>query len=214
MPFYNDLRPAKDFEKRDFFRVFPDMSADEKQRCIEGILRIKNTVKSEIPPRKTETNLLLASWNLKEFGHTTQRLPEAYFYIAEMLNAFDLIAIQEIKSSLKDIDIILRLLGSKWRYLVTDITDGTDGNREQSAYLYNTSRVELSGLAGEISLWDDLTEDSPLGIKQLKRSPFTTGFKSGWKKFTLINLHLHPSDDDEDVAYRAEEIRLLLKAIE
>jgi hypothetical protein len=52
-----------------------------------------------------------ASWNLKEFGHLKNRLPETYFYIAEILNRFDLVAVQEVNSTLTDLDIIMRLLG-------------------------------------------------------------------------------------------------------
>ena len=73
-----------------------------------------------------------------------------------------------------DLDIIMQLLGENWRYLVNDITNGTDGNSERSAYIFNTQRVKLSGLAGEISLWDELTANSD--VKQLKRAPYITGF--------------------------------------
>ena len=38
----------------------------------------------------SDENLLVASWNIKEFGHLKKRLFEAYFYIAEILSRFDL----------------------------------------------------------------------------------------------------------------------------
>lgn len=213
MPSYHDLRPEEDFESRDYERVFPDMSATERARCLDGLLRLRSALRAQIAPRRTDSNLLVASWNLKEFGHTTQRLPEAFFYIAEILGAFDLIAVQEVKSTLKDLHQLMRLMGLGWRYLVNDITDGVSGNSERSAYIFNTGRVQLSGLAGEITLWDALTEDSPLGMRQLKRAPYVTGFRAGWKEFAMVNLHLHPRDGDADVAIRGEEIRLLLKAL-
>jgi hypothetical protein len=119
--------------------------------------------------------------------------------------------IQEIKSSVKDLEILLRLLGDDWTYVINDITEGTAGNSERSAYLFNKTRVEFAGLAGEIVLWDELTADSP--IKQLKRTPFMTGFRSGWKTFALVNLHLHPGDDEDDLEFRREEMRLLLAAL-
>jgi endonuclease/exonuclease/phosphatase family metal-dependent hydrolase len=212
MPFYNDLRPTADFDDRDFALVFPDLADTEKKRPIDGLLRIKDALAAQVPSRKAEENLLVASWNIKEFGHTTQRIPESYFYIAEIISRFDLVAVQEVKSTLKDLDIVMRLLGSQWDYLVNDITDGTDGNSERSAYLYNCDRVDLGGLGGEIVLWDDLTAGST--VKQLKRTPYITGFKAGWKTFAMINLHLHPGHDDEDVARRKEEVRLLLAALQ
>jgi len=210
MPSYNDLRTPKDYEQEDYALVFPAMSESERIRTIKNLLQLKQGLLT-IPPRKTDQNLLVASWNIKEFGHTKQRLPEAYFYIAEILEKFDLIAVQEVKSTLKDLDIVMRLLGTDWRYLVTDITGGNDGNKERSAYVFNTKRVNLSGLAGEISLWKDLTAGET--VKQLKRSPFMTGFVAGWKEFAMVNLHLHPGNDDEDLIQRRAEVRLLLEAL-
>jgi len=207
MPWYNDLRP----NKGDDALLFPEMSSREKVRCIDRLLDLRKGLSKEIPFKRSDNNLLISSWNIKEFGHTTQRNPEAYFYIAEILNRFDLIAIQEVKSSLKDLNIILRLLGKDWAYQVNDITEGSSGNSERSAYLFNKKRVELSGISGEITLWDDITKDSDL--KQLKRTPYITGFKAGWKKLSLINLHLHPGDGNDDLALRRKEVELLLKAI-
>ena len=214
MPFYNDLRPFEDYTTRDFALVFPEVAENSawKARAIDGLLRLKTALDGQVSRRRTEANLLVASWNIKEFGHTTQRLPEAYFYIAEILSRFDLIAVQEVKSTLKDLDIVMRILGGKWDYIVNDITEGGQGNSERSAYLYNTDRVKLSGLAGEIVLWPELTGDSP--VQQLKRTPYATGFKAGWKSFAMLNLHLHPGDEIEDLAFRKEEVRLLLAALE
>ncbi len=211
MPFYNDLRPKADYEKNDYALVFPTMKDDEKVRAIEGILRLREGLEASIPPRKAEQNLLIGSWNIKEFGHTKQRLPEAYFYIAEILSRFDLVVVQEVKSTLVDLKIVMRLLGSDWGYLVNDITSGTDGNSERSAFLFNSKRCHLSGTAGELVLWDALTQDSE--IKQLKRTPYLMGFRAGWKNFALLNVHLQPGDDDWEVKYRKEEVRLLISAL-
>lgn len=211
MPFYNDLRPESDYEKKDYALVFPGMTSDEKIRTIGNLIKLKKGLGSAIPPRKADTNLLVASWNIKEFGHTTQRLNESYFYIAEIISKFDLVAIQEVKSTLKDLEIVMRILGSDWDYIINDITDGTDGNSERSAYLFNNKRVRLGGLAGEIVLWDSLTEG--FDIKQLKRTPYITGFTAGWKKFALINIHLHPGDNSDDLEIREQEVELLLAAL-
>ncbi|MBK6730061.1 MAG: endonuclease/exonuclease/phosphatase family protein [Bacteroidetes bacterium] len=211
MPWYNDLRPISDDKKKNFALVFPEMTYIEKMRCIENLLILIEALDKEFPTRRTESNLIIGTWNLKEFGHTTQRLPESYFYIAEIINRFDIVAIQEIKSTLKDLEIIMRLLGKDWAYMINDITEGRDGNSERSGYIYNKKRVQLSGLAGEIILWDDLTKNS--AIKQLKRTPYITGFISGWKQFEIVNLHLHPGDGEDDKIWRLEEVSLLLQAI-
>jgi len=208
---YNDLRPEKDFKKRDYELVFPHMNTEEKKRTMLNLLELKKGLDNSIAPRRTDENLIFASWNIKEFGHTTQRLPESFFYIAEIISYFDLIAVQEIKSSLHDLNILLRLLGKDWGYLVNDITEGGAGNSERSCYIFNKSRVQFAGLAGEIVLWDDLTKNSEL--KQLKRTPYITGFTAGWKTFALINLHLHPGKEKNDLAMRKQEVSLFLKAM-
>ena len=209
MPFYNDLRPASDYEDRDFALVFPQMDDAAKVRAIDGILSLKTGLDAQVPPRRTDENLVVASWNIKEFGHTTQRLPEAYFYLAEVISRFDVVAIQEVKSTLRDLEIVMRLLGSRWDYLVNDITEGTAGNSERSAYLFNTDRVALGGLAGELVVWDALATDLGTNLRQLKRTPYTTGFKAGWKAFAMVNVHLHPGKNDANAALRDEEVRLL-----
>lgn len=215
MPFYNDLRPKADFNKKDYALIFPKMKKAEKKRTIKNLLRLKEGLSTEIAPKQADYNLLIASWNIKEFGHTTQRLSESYFYIAEILSHFDLIAIQEVKSYLDDLYIVMRLLGPDWGYIVNDITEGAAGNSERSAYVFNKKRVQFAGLAGEIVLWDDLTAGSD--IKQLKRTPYITGFQAGWKKFAMINLHLHPGEDTDgdpnDFAFRACEVSLLQSAL-
>jgi endonuclease/exonuclease/phosphatase family metal-dependent hydrolase len=211
MPCYNDLRPEADFKERDYELVFPQMQKIEKKRTLSKLLELKRGLDASIAGRRNDHNLIIASWNIKEFGHTTQRLPESYFYIAEILSCFDLVAIQEIKSTLDDLHILLRLLGKDWGYLVNDITEGDAGNSERSCYIFNKKRVQLAGLAGEIVLWDDLTRHS--NIKQLKRTPYITGFTAGWKTFALINIHLHPGDGADDFRFRHEEVTLLLRAL-
>jgi hypothetical protein len=116
-----------------------------------------------------------------------------------------------VKSTLEDLYVVMKLLGDHWDYVINDVTGGTDGNSERSAYLFNRDRVRFAGLAGEIVLWEELTANSP--VKQLKRTPYITGFEAGWKTFALVNLHLHPGDDDDDIVRRRAEAQLLLQAL-
>ena len=212
MPVYNDLRTAQELEERDFVQAFPSGLSDEtKKRTIGYLLELRKALQTKVAAKKTDNNLLIASWNIKEFGHTKQRLPEAYFYIAEIISRFDLVVIQEVKSTLKDLHIVLRLLGDDWTFIINDVTEGSAGNRERSAYIFNKKRVEFSGLAGEIVLWDALTAGTT--FTQLKRTPYITGFRAGWKSFAIICLHLEPGNSNSSVAFRKQEVEFLLKAI-
>ena len=220
---YNDLRPKERLIPNKYSLIFIDengsqeMSEDDKKRTLNNLLSLKQGLLNDVPRKKVDDNILLASWNIKEFGHITKRLPEAYFYIAEIINAFDIVAIQEIKSSLDDLETIMRILGSDWSYIITDITEGSSGNKERFGYIYDTRRVKHSGLSGEIVIPPELFEQSE--IKQLKRTPSITGFESGWKKFSIVSLHLHPGEkaasgnqrSDHDI--RKEEVELLLKVL-
>lgn len=211
MPWYNDLRPKSDDNKQDFALLFPTMTNREKKRTLAKLLDLRKSLAVEIPVKRNDQNLIIGSWNIKEFGQMTNRLPESYFYIAEILSKFDLIAIQEIKNRLDDLSIIMRLLGSHWDFLINDMTGGKDGNMERFAYIYDTRRVNFSGLAGEIVLWDEI-ENIHL-IKQLKRTPYITGFKAGWKSFAIINVHLNPGNDAESRSLRKREVQALVEVV-
>ena len=212
MPWYNDLRPLSDDHKQSFGQLFPDLTNEDRIRIIENLLRLRLHMDANIPVKEADKSLLIASWNIKEFGHYSNRLPESYYYIAEILSRFDLIALQEIKGSLKDLLIVMRLLGKDWSYMVNDITGGAAGNSESFAYVFNTNRVEPSGLAGEIVLWEEISNN--LSIKQLMRTPYITGFKAGWKSFAIINIHLKPNDDTYDKQIRKDEVKALAEIVE
>jgi endonuclease/exonuclease/phosphatase family metal-dependent hydrolase len=217
MPTYYDLRTADDLEERDYAQVFPRLDGSTRNRIIDGVLRLKQALKDELPPRRTDGNLLFASWNIREFGHLTGRLPEAYHWIAEIISHFDLVALQEVKRTLKDLDILVRLLGPHWSYMMTDVTGGPAGNKERSVYLYDNRRVQLSGLSGEVAAWPELREElvfeSERPPEQLSRAPHVTGFITGWKRFSLVNVHLAPGDSLREVRQRRDEVRLLLAAL-
>ena len=108
MPAYNDLRPDADFDEMDFELAFPGgLSQAVKKRTIEYLLALRKGLDQQVSVKKSDYNLLIASWNIKEFGHTKQRLPEAYYYTAEIMSRFDLIVVQEVKSTLKDLHIVI-----------------------------------------------------------------------------------------------------------
>lgn len=222
MPFYNDLRPARDDGKQPYALVFPEMTNAERLRTIDGLLALKRGLDAEVTPQLTGQNLLIASWNIKQFGELKKRRAEAFFYMAEVIARFDLVVIQEVQKDQRDLGRLMRLLGSGWDYVINDSTDGRAGNSESSAFLFNTARVEPSGTVGELVLWRELIEahgtlvdavKEKFLLDQIQRTPFFMGLRAGWKKFTLLSLHLQPGDDDDDVALRREEVRLLLAAL-
>src|SRR3954452_2766953 len=141
MPSYADLVPEGQFAQDD---------EPARTRAVKTLLTLREALRSATPARSPET-LLLGTWNLREFDSTTwgSRLPESYAYIAEVIDRFDLVAVQEIRADLAALDELRFRLGRHWSYLVSDVTEGRAGNQERLGYLYDTRKVQFLGIAGE-----------------------------------------------------------------
>ncbi|WP_046746181.1 endonuclease/exonuclease/phosphatase family protein [Kordia zhangzhouensis] len=224
---YNDVRPDSELTNDQFSLIMLDskennyqrlLTDDDKKRTIENIIRLQKGIAAEIPAKKVDDNILLCSWNIKNFGKLKDRTAESLYYIAEIINAFDIVAIQEINGDIDHFKKIIRLLGSHWKYTLSDVTEGSAGNDERFGFIYDSRRVTHSGLSGEIVIPPELIANNPI-ISQLKRTPTFTGFESGWKKFSIVSVHLHPGEDSNssgpsDHAIRKEEVRLLMETLQ
>jgi len=71
-------------------------------------------------------------------------------YAPEIISRFDVIALQEVKSNIRALRDTMKVLGNHWGLILTDVTRGDAGNGERMAYLFDTRRVQLSGLACEL----------------------------------------------------------------
>lgn len=217
---YNDLRPDSELLNDRYSLIMLDseddykrmLTEEDKKRTITNLLRLREGLLQRIPRKTVDTNLLLCSWNIKNFGTLKNRTAESLYYIAEIINAFDIVAVQEVNRDLSDFKKVLKLLGSHWKYTLSDVTEGNAGNDERFGFIYDSRRVTHSGLSGEIVISPELVENSTV-ISQLKRTPTFTGFESGWRKFSIVSVHLHPGDDDDDKAIRKEEVRLLMELL-
>lgn len=177
MPYYAGLKRIKD--------------ATVRQRTVAGLQRLRPALAEAIPTRTATHTLLLATWNIREFdsGKYGYRGDEPYYYIAEILSRFDLIAIQEVRDGLYPLQRLRRLLGDDWDFLVTDVTLGTSGNAERMAYLYDRRKVSFTGLAAELVLPKEKNaQEEPV---QLARSPYIAGFRAGWAYLTLATVHIY-----------------------
>lgn len=223
---YNDLRPDSELTTDRYSLIMLDaknnykrlLRQEDKKRTIANILHLKEAISKEIPSKKVDKNLLLASWNIKNFGTIKNRTAESLYYIAEIINAFDIISLQEINSDVTDFKRVLKLLGSHWKHTISDVTEGNSGNDERFGFIYDSRRVTLSGLSGEIVIPPEILDEYPI-ISQLKRTPTFTGFESGWHKFSIVSVHLHPGDSSNgegkptDQEIRKEEVRLLTEVL-
>jgi endonuclease/exonuclease/phosphatase family metal-dependent hydrolase len=181
----------------------------------EDIVRLRRRFQRyNIPPRRTDYNLLVGTWNIRNFGGVNLSWEEngrspvrnlrALAYIAETIRQFDVVAVQEVKRDTHGIRMLLDdFLGSDWGVLMSDVSGGSGGNSERLAYLYDRRRVLPSGLAGEIVL-PPTREGNP--TQQFVRTPYIVGFESGAVNFSLLTAHIKYGDKPRD---RIEELTLL-----
>jgi endonuclease/exonuclease/phosphatase family metal-dependent hydrolase len=188
--------------------------APNSERIIAGLERLRAQLDRDIPTKSLDPTLRLATWNIREFDSPAYgaRAEDAFYFIAEIVSRFDLVAIQEVRRDLTALKTLVQHLGDHWRYLVTDTTEGDPGNDERLAFLYDSRTVQFTGLAGELVLPDVKQADGKLvPLKQLVRTPFTAGFQSGWVDLQLATVHILYGNDDPDDAGRIAEISELAK---
>lgn len=189
-----------------------DQESEKGRRTAERLLDLRKALELGIPRRNIGGTLLLATWNIREFDSPSygDRKDEPLYYIAEIIDHFDLVAIQEVRDNLDALERLMGFLGSWWKYLVTDVTEGTPGNRERMAFLYDSRKVRFGGLAGEVVIPTTEKRGETLEpAKQLARTPFVVGFGIDWFRCTICTTHIHYGEDDPQDPRRLEEIRLL-----
>ena len=165
-------------------------------------------------PRKVDgDNLLIGTWNIRAFGDLTKAwasqpgdTPRRDFHacvlIAEVLSRFDIVAVQEVKANLRALRHTLKKLGPDYGFVMTDVTQGAPGNGERLAYIFDSRRVKLSGLACELVVPEDI--DTPFATpvnafqRQFVRTPYAVSFQAGGQTVVLVTLHVIYGDASQD----------------
>jgi len=207
MPYYYPLKKDKDISRR--------------TRTIEGLQRIRKQLKDErFPRKKTADSLILGTWNLRNFDDDRfnfgPRLNESFYYIAEIISHFDVMAVQEICYDLWPLKRLMRILGDDYDYIVTDVTHSSiGGNEERLGFIYDKNKVRFTGIAGEIVLPPKMMISKATDQKrQFSRTPFGVDFQSGWFKFLFSTVHIYfGSNSPSSAKYkrRVEEIDAVAK---
>lgn len=181
-----------------------------------NLAELREDLDQKVPFKELDRNLLIATWNIRGFGNFTRKWMStekdsprrdlhSIFCIAEILSRFDVIAVQEVKGNLRALRDTLKLLGDNWSMILTDTNSSDSGNNERMAYLFDTRRVQLSGLAGEIVVPNEWVKDPEKVInEQFVRSPYAVSFRSGDKTFILVTVHIIYGKSSKD---RVKEIR-------
>ncbi len=141
-------------------------------------------------------------------GDTPKRDLHSLLCIAEIVSRFDVVALQEARENLKALRHLLKALGPNWGLSLTDVTEGSPGNGERMAFLFDTRRVVPSGLACEIVVPEEqLDRVGPDALtRQFARTPYAVSFRSGTKTFILVTLHVLYGEREEE---RLPELRAI-----
>ena len=195
----------------------------DRRRAVHNLTRLRAQLTATVPAKDAEQNLLLATWNIRDFGKPVRkrrgwgpRLPETWFYIAEVISRFDFVAVQEV-NEIPEWQHVMDILGPDWDWIATDATDpALGGNGERMTFVYDTRKGGFQSIAGEIVLPPKfLISRAELEVRgrtviagsQFRRTPFLASFQSGWLKFDICTVHLYyGSSSGQKLRERIEEI--------
>jgi endonuclease/exonuclease/phosphatase family metal-dependent hydrolase len=164
---------------------------------------LRTDLDDHVPRKALDRNLIMATWNIRAFGDLTEKwMSEAgdspkrdlhsLACIAEIVSRFDVVALQEVKRNLKALRHLLKLLGPNWGLILTDVTRGDSGNGERMAFVYDSRKVKLSGLACELVVpRERLIRIAPDALeRQFARTPYAVSFQANSQTFILVTLHV------------------------
>ncbi len=204
------------------------MDPTERVRTAEGLQALRQKLRAEVIERAGRDSLLIATWNLHEFdsnrhGHGP-RLRESFYYIAEVISAFDLVVLQEISRNLDALEDLLAILGPEWDYVATDTIESASGADERIAFVYRTSKLIHRKISGEIVLPGGqqiaargrMVQENEATELQFNRGPFLVAFQAaGGFNFNLCTLHIrydgHKAQGLERYRGRFESIARFLR---
>lgn len=183
----------------------------------EELNELDEALDEMLPFKKLDHNILIGTWNIRSFGGLTEKWEAAehdspkrdlqsLVSIAKIISKFDIVAVQEIKGNLKALRHMLKVMGSHWSFILTDVSGGNEGNDERLGFLFDTRKVKLSGLACELVVPNEKVErmDEQAFSRQFARTPYAVGFKVADKTFILVTLHVIYGKKASD---RVEELR-------
>jgi endonuclease/exonuclease/phosphatase family metal-dependent hydrolase len=197
----------------------PNITDPPPEEILADLARLRLALDEVVPAKALDRNLLIATWNVRAFGGLTEKWESAVddspkrdlhslLCIAEIVSRFDVVAVQEAKDDLKALRHLIHTLGPDWGLSLTDVTEGAPGNSERMAFLFDTRRIQLSGLACEIVVPQEQLGpiESDALQRQFARTPYAVSFRSAQKTFILVTLHVIYGEDERE---RVPEIRAI-----
>jgi hypothetical protein len=104
----------------------------------DRLLRLRALLNGKITSKRRPNSLIIGSWNIRHFDGGRPRLPESFHYIAEIIDHFDICAIQEVKN-IESMERLQHLLGPNWDYFINDSSGAGRGNHERMAFKFGNT---------------------------------------------------------------------------
>jgi endonuclease/exonuclease/phosphatase family metal-dependent hydrolase len=146
------------------------------------------------PPAQPGDTIKVCSFNIQVFGTSKLKKPEAMDVLTKVVRRFDVVAIQEVRST--DDSVVPQFVqlvnadGSKYDFIIGPRL-GRTNSKEQYAVLFNTARIEVD----RSSVY---TVDDPQDL--LHREPLVARFRVRGVppekafSFNLVNIHTDPDE--------------------
>jgi endonuclease/exonuclease/phosphatase family metal-dependent hydrolase len=157
----------------------------------------------ESPP-KTDETIKIASFNIQVFGASKLAKPQVMDVLAKVVRRFDVVAIQEVRSTGQDVlpkfVSLLNAEGAKYDFVIGPRL-GRTTSKEQYAFVFNAERIEVQ----RDSVY---TVDDPQDL--LHREPLVAHFRVRGPprqqafSFTLVNIHTDPDETAQELDALAE----------
>ena len=137
-------------------------------------------------------SISICSWNIQNFGKSKSE--KSLTFIATTLQAFDVIAIQEVVPGYGGAQAIARLVeimnqkGKRWDYTISDPTSTTGQKSERYAFIWNKSNVSRVGNA-----WLEKKYH-----REIEREPYMATFRKEGKLVTIASFHAIKKSDNPE----------------
>ena len=155
-------------------------------------------------PKGRGKKLLCGTWNVANFD--AQKRPDtAIPLIAQIIDPFDLIAIQEINANLTGLRKLMKFLPDH-QVIFTDIA----GNEERMCYLYKKKRIKLTSHVGELDIppakrngykikfRDENGDPCIQRFSGFDRNPYVVSWDFKGTEFTTYNCHVYFGEKKEE----------------
>lgn len=162
---------------------------------------------SSIDPRRNPS-IRVATFNLQQFGPTKSSKPHVMDMLARILQQFDVVACQEVRS--RDQSVLPALMdhinvnGLHYDYVIGPHVGHAPSQKEQFAFVFNSETIEVDRT-------QFYTIDDPDDL--INREPFVGWFRARGPAseetftFTLVNVHTDPDQVDQENSLLSSVLR-------